>query len=155
MKVLVMMGSASDKETMQKAADTLANFGVETDVKILSAHRCADEVIALAKSAKSLGYGVIIAGAGMAAHLAGVVAGNTTLPVIGVPLYSKWFQGLDALYSVVQMPKGVPVATVAVDGSVNAAILAVQILAVYDADLAAKLADYKETMKNDVLELNK
>jgi 5-(carboxyamino)imidazole ribonucleotide mutase len=135
------MGSPNDREKMQPAADTLAKFGIEADVRVLSAHRNPAGVAEFATGAREAGFAAIICGAGMAAHLAGAVAANTTLPVIGVPLASGAINGVDALYSTVQMPPGVPVATVAVNGSVNAALLVVQMLAISDADLAAKLTD--------------
>jgi 5-(carboxyamino)imidazole ribonucleotide mutase len=145
-KVAVLMGSASDKDKMAPAADTLARYGVEADVRIMSAHRTPAVVAEFASSARANGYAAIICGAGMAAHLAGAVAGHTTLPVIGVPLASGALNGVDALYATVQMPKGIPVATVAVDGAMNAALLAVQILAVDDAGLADELARHREEM---------
>ena len=145
-KVAVLMGSPSDKEKMAPAADTLARYGVEADVRIMSAHRTPHVVAAFAEAARDEGYAAIICAAGMAAHLAGVVAGHTTLPVIGVPIASGALNGVDALYSTVQMPKGIPVATVAIDGAVNAALLAVQILAVDDPALVAELAKHREEM---------
>jgi 5-(carboxyamino)imidazole ribonucleotide mutase len=143
MKVAVLMGSASDKDKMAPAAETLARFGIEADVRVLSAHRNPAQVTALASGAREAGYVAFICGAGMAAHLAGVVAAHTTLPVVGVPLSGGALDGVDALYSTVQMPKGIPVATVAVNGSMNAALLVVQMLAISNADLAAKLADHR------------
>jgi 5-(carboxyamino)imidazole ribonucleotide mutase len=143
MKVAVLMGSASDKDKMAPAAETLERFGIEADVRVLSAHRNPAQVTALASGAREAGYVAFICGAGMAAHLAGVVAAHTTLPVVGVPLSGGALDGVDALYSTVQMPKGIPVATVAVNGSMNAALLVVQMLAISDADLAAKLADHR------------
>ncbi len=142
-KVAVMMGSANDQPKMAPALETLASFGVEATEHVMSAHRTPDRVGAFAASARDNGYGVIICGAGMAAHLAGAVAARSTLPVIGVPLSGGAIGGIDALYSTVQMPRGIPVATVAVDGSANAAILAAQILAVTDEGLAARLADHR------------
>ena len=141
MKVGILMGSPNDRDKMQPAADTLATFGIEADVKVLSAHRNPAGVAEFAGAARENGYAAIICGAGMAAHLAGAVAANTTLPVVGVPLSGGALNGVDALYATVQMPRGIPVATVAVDGSVNAALLVVQMLAITDANLAAKLAD--------------
>ena len=138
-KVAVLMGSASDLDKMAPAAEMLAKFGVEADVHVMSAHRTPERVATLARSARADGYGAIICGAGMAAHLAGAVAAQTTLPVIGVPLSGGALDGVDALYSTVQMPRGIPVATVAVNGSANAALLAVQMLAIADPDLAAAL----------------
>lgn len=146
MKVAVLMGSASDEKKMQPAADTLARFGVEADVRVMSAHRMPAAVAAFAAGARDAGYGAVICGAGMAAHLAGAVAAQTTLPVIGVPLSGGGLNGVDALYATVQMPRGIPVATVAIDGAMNAALLAVQILAVGDADLAARLADHRKEL---------
>ncbi|MFP3902503.1 MAG: 5-(carboxyamino)imidazole ribonucleotide mutase [Acidimicrobiia bacterium] len=145
-KVAVLMGSPSDREKMAPAADTLDRFGIEADVRVLSAHRTPAAVAELASSARGDGYAAIICGAGLAAHLAGVVAAHTTLPVIGVPLSAGALNGVDALYSTVQMPKGIPVATVAIDGAMNAALLAVQVLAVHDEDLAAALAAHREEL---------
>jgi 5-(carboxyamino)imidazole ribonucleotide mutase len=146
MKVAVLMGSASDAEKMQPAADTLAQFGIEADVRVLSAHRTPQKVAELASTARESGYVAFICGAGMAAHLAGAVAAQTTLPVVGVPLSGGALDGVDALYSTVQMPKGIPVATVAVNGSMNAALLVVQMLAISDAALADKLAAHRAEM---------
>jgi 5-(carboxyamino)imidazole ribonucleotide mutase len=142
-KVAVLMGSATDKDKMQPAVDILERFGIEADVRVKSAHRNPAEVTALASGAREAGYSAFICGAGMAAHLAGVVAAHTTLPVVGVPMSGGAINGVDALYSTVQMPKGIPVATVAIDGAMNAALLVVQMLAITDADLAAKLADHR------------
>ena len=139
MKVGILMGSPNDREKMQPAADTLEKFGIETDVRVHSAHRTPALVAEFATSARDNGYVAIICGAGMAAHLAGAVAANTTLPVVGVPLASGALNGIDALYSTVQMPPGIPVATVAVGGAVNAALLVVQMLAISDEELAKKL----------------
>jgi len=140
-KVGILMGSPNDRDKMQPAADTLAAFGIEADVRVMSAHRTPAAVAEFAGSARENGYAAVICGAGMAAHLAGAVAANTTLPVVGVPLSGGALNGVDALYATVQMPRGIPVATVAVDGSVNAALLVVQMLAINDAVLAEKLAD--------------
>jgi 5-(carboxyamino)imidazole ribonucleotide mutase len=145
LKVAVLMGSASDQAKMEPAATTLAEFGVEADVRIMSAHRTPAVVAEFARTARANGYAAIICAAGMAAHLAGAVAANTTLPVIGVPMSGGALNGVDALYSTVQMPRGIPVATVAIDGAMNAALLAVQILAVTDAGLAAKLDERRAT----------
>ena len=145
-KIAVLMGSASDKDKMAPAAETLARFGIDADVRVMSAHRSPALVAELASTAREQGYSAFICGAGMAAHLAGVVAAHTTLPVIGVPLSGGALNGVDALYATVQMPKGIPVATVAVDGSMNAALLAVQILAVDDGVLAKQLADHRAEM---------
>jgi 5-(carboxyamino)imidazole ribonucleotide mutase len=138
-----MMGSASDEQKMAPAADMLGRFGVEADVQVLSAHRNPDAVAEFARSARSNGYAAFICGAGLAAHLAGVVAAHTTLPVVGVPLSGGALNGVDALYSTVQMPKGIPVATVAIDGSANAAVLVVEMLAISDEDLAKKLDEFR------------
>jgi 5-(carboxyamino)imidazole ribonucleotide mutase len=143
-KVAILMGSASDKDKMQPAADTLATFGVEADVRVMSAHRTPAVVAAFASSARDEGYKAFICGAGLAAHLAGAVAAHTTLPVVGVPLSGGALNGVDALYSTVQMPKGMPVATVAIDGALNAALLVVQMLALEDSELVAKLAADRE-----------
>ncbi len=139
MKVGVLMGSANDRDKMQPGVDTLEAFGLEADVRVLSAHRNPTEVVDLVSRARADGYVAFICGAGMAAHLAGVVAAHTTLPVVGVPLSGGALNGVDALYSTVQMPKGIPVATVAIDGSLNAALLVVEMLAISDPALAEKL----------------
>jgi len=151
-KVLVVMGSDSDWKIMESTVTTLQSFEVEADVHVASAHRIPDVVLAMSASARKNGYSVIIAGAGAAAHLAGVLASKTTLPVIGVPLSGTALQGLDALYATVQMPSGVPVATVAIDGAKNAALLAIQIMAVHDEVLAGLLAEEKEAMYAQVEE---
>jgi 5-(carboxyamino)imidazole ribonucleotide mutase len=143
MKVAILMGSPNDADKMRPAAETLERFGVEADVRVLSAHRTPAAVTSFASSAREQGYAAVICGAGMAAHLAGVVAAHTTLPVVGVPLAAGALNGVDALYSTVQMPKGIPVATVAVDGAMNAAILVVQMLAITDAELAKKLDEHR------------
>jgi 5-(carboxyamino)imidazole ribonucleotide mutase len=142
-KVGVLMGSRSDRERMAPALDILAEFEVEATEHVLSAHRTPEAVAGFARSARDQGYGVLVCGAGMAAHLAGAVAGQTTLPVIGVPLSGSALAGVDALYATVQMPRGIPVATVAIDGAANAGLLAVEILAVGDAELAERLATYR------------
>jgi 5-(carboxyamino)imidazole ribonucleotide mutase len=142
-KVAVLMGSANDQPKMAPALEILESFGVEATEHVMSAHRTPARVASFAGSARQEGYGAIICGAGMAAHLAGAVAAQTTLPVIGVPLSGGAIGGVDALYATVQMPRGIPVATVAVDGSANAALLAVEILAVTDEGLAKRLADYR------------
>ncbi len=141
MKVGILMGSPNDRDKMSAASDTLEAFGIETDVRVLSAHRNPTEVVELVSTARDDGYVAFICGAGMAAHLAGVVAAHTTLPVVGVPLSGGAIGGIDALYSTVQMPKGIPVATVAIDGSLNAALLVVEMLAIADADLTEKLLE--------------
>jgi 5-(carboxyamino)imidazole ribonucleotide mutase len=149
-KAAIIMGSDSDLNQVEKAVQTLKDFNVPCEVHVYSAHRTPREAEAFASSARDKGFGVIIAAAGKAAHLAGAIAANTTLPVIGIPLKSSALDGLDALLSTVQMPAGVPVATVAIDGSVNAALLAVQILAVSDEGLADKLKAYKEATADKV-----
>ncbi len=143
MKVAILMGSPNDRDKMQPAADTLERFGIEADVRVMSAHRNPAQVTALASGAREAGYLALICGAGMAAHLAGVVAAHTTLPVIGVPLSGGAIGGIDALYSTVQMPKGIPVATVAIDGSMNAALLVVSMISVTDPAMAAKLDEFR------------
>ncbi|HWH35753.1 MAG TPA: 5-(carboxyamino)imidazole ribonucleotide mutase [Acidimicrobiales bacterium] len=141
MKVAVLMGSASDASKMAPAVETLTSFGIEVDERVLSAHRTPAAVAELAGGAREAGYVAFICGAGLAAHLAGAVAAHTTLPVVGVPLSGGALNGVDALYATVQMPKGVPVATVAIDGALNAALLVVEMLAVSDEGLAAALAE--------------
>ena len=143
MKVAVLMGSASDREKMAPAVKTLEDFGLEAAEQVLSAHRTPDKVVELARRARDDGYVAFICGAGMAAHLAGAVAANTTLPVVGVPLSGGALSGVDALYATVQMPKGVPVATVAIDGALNAALLVVEMLAISDEKLAIRLTEYR------------
>jgi 5-(carboxyamino)imidazole ribonucleotide mutase len=145
-KVAILMGSPNDRDKMQPAAETLERFGIEAEVHVLSAHRTPDKVVAMARAARDDGYAAFICGAGMAAHLAGAVAANTTLPVVGVPLSGGAIGGIDALYSTVQMPRGIPVATVAIDGSMNAALLVVQMLSITDQGLAAKLAEHRQEM---------
>ena len=140
-KVGIVMGSASDMPVVKKAVDMLVSLGVPYEVHVYSAHRTPDEASNFSLEAKENGFGVIIAAAGMAAHLAGVVASRTTLPVIGIPCKSAALDGLDALLATVQMPTGIPVATVAIDGAANAALLAAQILALSDEALAKKLED--------------
>ncbi len=142
-RVGVIMGSRSDLETMREAADVLSSFGVPHEMSIVSAHRTPDRMFDYAAAAAGRGIEVIIAGAGGAAHLPGMVAAKTTLPVIGVPVRSAALQGLDSLLSIVQMPRGVPVATVAIGGAANAALLAVRILATHDAPLRAALEAYQ------------
>ena len=142
-KVGIVMGSGSDLPVVCKAAETLASFGVPHEVHVYSAHRTPAQAAQFAKEAREKGFGVLIAAAGMAAHLAGALAAQTTLPVIGIPLKSNALDGVDALLSTVQMPSGIPVAAVAIDGAVNAALLAVQILSVEDASLAEKLAAHR------------
>ncbi|MRR08750.1 5-(carboxyamino)imidazole ribonucleotide mutase [bacterium] len=149
-QVAVLMGSDSDLPVMEKAIAALKELGVPFEVKVISAHRIPEKVEAYAKGARGRGIEVLIAGAGLAAHLAGAVAAHTTLPVIGVPLKSGALSGVDALYATVQMPPGVPVATVAVDGARNAAILAGQILSIKYPAIARKLEALRDTMKADV-----
>lgn len=151
-KVGIIMGSDSDLPIIKKATDMLASFGVEFEVRILSAHRTPVEARDFATGARERGIGVIIAAAGMAAHLAGAMAANTTLPVIGIPCKSTNLDGLDALLSTVQMPSGIPVATVAIDGGANAALLAIQILAVEDKTLQEKLQAKRDKDLAAVLE---
>jgi 5-(carboxyamino)imidazole ribonucleotide mutase len=142
-RIAVLMGSPSDRERMAPAVKMLERFGVEADERVLSAHRSPDELAAFARSAREEGFAAVICGAGLAAHLAGAVAAHTTLPVIGVPLSGGPLSGQDALYSTVQMPRGIPVATVSIDGAANAAILAVEVLAVTDEKLARQLGDFR------------
>ena len=150
-KVALVMGSKSDLSIVKKAKDILQDYGVEVDIRVISAHRPPYEAVDYAQNAYKNGIEVIIAAAGKAAHLAGVLAGITHIPVIGIPVKSSFCDGLDSLLSVVQMPKGVPVACVAVDGAENAAYLAIQILSLKYDDLMQKLLQHKESMKNDVL----
>lgn len=154
MKVGIIMGSSSDQEIAKKVAVTLNKFDVEYDVEVISAHRTPQKALDFATHAKQNGYGVIIAIAGMAAHLGGVLAALTTLPVIGIPVKSSMMGGLDALLSMVQMPKNVPVATVAINGGENAAILAVQMMALSDEGLAKKLEQFKADLVKDVDAMN-
>lgn len=150
-KVGLVMGSASDLPVVEKAIGVLREYGVTTEVRVLSAHRCPNEAREFAASARESGFSVLIAAAGMAAHLAGALAANTTLPVIGIPCKSANLDGMDALLSTVMMPSGIPVATVAVDGAKNAAILAVEILALSDPQLAQKLLETREKETQAVL----
>lgn len=145
------MGSASDMDVMSAAIETLAGFGVDFEKRVISAHRTPDLMFEYAKTAKERGVGVIIAGAGGAAHVAGVVAGLTTVPVIGVPVRTQTMGGLDSLLSIVQMPAGVPVATVAINGAKNAALLAVSILALSDEALGQKLEKFRKAQTEKVL----
>jgi phosphoribosylaminoimidazole carboxylase PurE protein len=151
-RVLILMGSDSDLAVMKAAAEVLAQFEVGCEVRVLSVHRAPDEALEASRRARERGFRVIICGAGMAAHLAGAVASKTTLPVIGVPLESGAFKGLDSLLATVQMPPGVPVATVAVGGARNAGLLAIQILALSDDALAAALDRHKARLTAEVLE---
>ncbi|MEE3275952.1 MAG: 5-(carboxyamino)imidazole ribonucleotide mutase [Actinomycetota bacterium] len=146
-RVAILMGSPNDADKMAPAATTLERYGIEVDVRVMSAHRSPAEVAEFTRSARENGYTAIICGAGMAAHLAGAVSAHTTLPVIGVPLSGGAINGWDALLATVQMPKGIPVATVAVDGAMNAALLAVQMLAVDDPSLVAELEAHREEMR--------
>ena len=139
MKVAILMGSPNDQDKMAPAAAILEEFGVEAEVHVMSAHRTPAKVAEFARSARANGYAALICGAGMAAHLAGAVSANTTLPVVGVPLSGGALNGVDALYATVQMPRGIPVATVAIDGAMNAALLVIQMLAITDAGLARGL----------------
>ncbi len=150
-KVAIIMGSDSDLPIVKKAAEVLGQFGVGYEMRVLSAHRCAAEVASFASHAEDNGFGVIIAAAGKAAHLAGAIAGQTPLPVIGIPIKASALEGVDALLSTVQMPAGVPVATVAIDGAANAGYLAVQILAVSDKELMDKLKDFRAEQTAKVL----
>ncbi len=151
-KVAVVMGSDSDLDTMRPCVRRLQSFGIPVEVRVISAHRTPAAAEQFASQAKENGFGAIIAAAGKAAHLAGVLAAYTTLPVIGVPIKTSMMGGLDSLLSMVQMPKGIPVACVAVDGADNAAILAAQMLALSDEELAGKLADFKANMAAEVAE---
>lgn len=153
-KVGIVMGSVSDLPIVQKAIDVLKEFKVPYEVNVYSAHRTPDEALAYAKTAKENDFGVIIAAAGMAAHLAGVIAANTTIPVIGIPCKSESLDGLDALMSTVQMPPGIPVATVAINGASNAAYLAVEILSLNNKKLEDKLLAKRNEMKEKVLASN-
>ncbi len=150
----IIMGSASDLPTMEAAEAVMQAFGAAYELEIISAHRTPDRMAEYARTARERGLRVIIAGAGGAAHLPGMTAAHTTLPVIGVPVETRAFQGEDSLLSIVQMPKGVPVATVAVGGAENAALLAVQILAISDAELAAKLEAHRAEMRSLVAAMN-
>jgi len=150
LKVAILMGSDSDWDTVHPATLQLLAWGIPFEAHIISAHRTPEAAVAFARNARSNGFGVLIAAAGMAAHLAGVLAGNTTLPVIGLPLRGGAADGLDALLATVQMPSGIPVATVAINGAKNAAVLAAQILALSDPDLARKLEQERAAMKDQI-----
>ena len=152
--VSIIMGSTSDLPVMEKAAAFLNDMQVPFEMNALSAHRTPAEVEMFAKEASGRGLKVIIAGAGMAAALPGVIAANTTLPVIGIPIKGSVLDGVDALYSIIQMPPGIPVATVAINGAMNAAILAVEMLSLSDEGLARKFAAYKEGLKNKIVKAN-
>lgn len=154
-KVAIIMGSDSDLPIIEKAIDILKDFSIPFEVHIYSAHRTPEKAIEFSKNAEKNGFGVIIAAAGMAAHLAGVIAANTILPVIGIPCKSQNLEGIDALLSTVQMPSGIPVATVAINGGVNAALLSIEILAVNDKELSKKLKekrikDSEAILKKDI-----
>lgn len=151
-KVAIIMGSDSDLPVLKPSFDILNLFGVEYEVHVYSAHRTPRAAESFAKEAFSNGFGCLICAAGKAAHLAGVMAANTILPVIGIPVKSSTLDGLDSLLSTVQMPKGVPVATVAIDGSANAALLAIQMLALHEPSLAEKFIKYKDDMEKEILE---
>ncbi len=153
-KVGIIMGSDSDLPIVQKAVDTLKSFNVPYEVHVFSAHRTPAEAKDFSANARENGFGAIIAAAGMAAHLAGAIAANTTLPVIGIPIKSGYLNGIDALLSTVQMPSGIPVATVAIDGAVNAALLCIEILAVNDRELAEKLDAKRKADAANVLAKN-
>ncbi|WP_312700516.1 5-(carboxyamino)imidazole ribonucleotide mutase [Sedimentibacter sp.] len=155
MKAAIIMGSDSDFPVVEKGYKILQEFGVETEMRVISAHRTPDEAISFAKNADINGYEVIIAAAGKAAHLPGVLAGCTSLPVIGVPIKSSELEGMDALLAIVQMPPGVPVATVAINGAENAALLAIQILSVKYDELRIKFNAYKKQMADKVMEKDK
>lgn len=154
-KVAVIMGSDSDLPVVEKAINKLSEFGVPCEVHVYSAHRTPFETAKFTQNAQANGFGVIIAAAGKAAHLAGAIAANTILPVIGIPIKSSTLDGLDALLSTVQMPSGIPVATVAIDGAENAALLAVSILSLEDAELASKLTSFRNAASEKVLEKNR
>ena len=147
LKVAILMGSEKDRPTMQAAADVLNDLGIEHDVHVMSAHRTPHAVAEFASGARKAGYGVIICGAGKAAHLAGAVAAHSTLPIIGVPIAAGTLGGLDALLSTVQMPTGIPVATVAVDSAANAAYLAASVLSTSEDRVAKALDDYRQELK--------
>lgn len=154
-KVAIVMGSDSDLPKLIPATDKLKELDIPFEVRVISAHRTPMQAIEFSSSAKDNGFGVIIAAAGKAAHLAGVLAANTTLPVIGIPVKASVLDGMDALLATVQMPSGIPVATVAIDGSANAAILAAQMLALSDDALSQKLSDMRNKMTQDVIEKDK
>lgn len=154
-KVGIIMGSDSDLPVVEKAINTLKDLEIPFEVHVFSAHRTPVEAKNFSENARENGFGVIIAAAGMAAHLAGAIAANTTLPVIGIPVKGSALDGMDALLSTVQMPSGIPVATVAINGAANAAFLAAQILAVSDPAIAEKLKEKRDAGKNSVIEKNK
>ena len=150
-KVGIVMGSDSDLPVLEKAIETLKEFSVPFEVHVYSAHRTPEKAIEFSKNAENKNFGVIIAAAGMAAHLAGIIAANTTIPVIGIPCKSQNLEGIDALLSTVQMPSGIPVATVAINGGVNAALLSIEILAINDKELSKKLKEKRNSDKEAVL----
>ncbi len=154
-KVAVIMGSDSDFDVVKKAGEVLREFGVESEMRVMSAHRSPERVAEFAKGAKENGFGVIIAAAGMAAHLAGAFAANTTLPVIAIPVKAKALEGMDALLSSVMMPPGVPVATVGIDSAANAGYLAVEMLAIEDKELADKLSEFRKRQYEKNLEADR
>jgi phosphoribosylaminoimidazole carboxylase PurE protein len=153
MKVGVIMGSSSDWETMQAAVSVLSDFGIETEVEVVSAHRTPERMVDYAKSARERGLVAIIAGAGGAAHLPGMVASLTTLPVIGVPVQTKALGGVDSLYSIVQMPAGIPVATMAIGNATNAGLLAARMVGATNGEVATKLEAYSESLKDKVAQM--
>lgn len=154
MKVAIVMGSKSDYPVVQKAENILREFGIEYEIRIISAHRTPKVAEEFSKTAEGRGIEVIIAAAGKAAHLAGVLAATTPLPVIGIPMKSSTMDGLDSLLSVVQMPKGVPVATVAIDGAENSALLAIQMMSIKYPELRQKFKDYKIKMEQDIIAID-
>ncbi|MGI6109677.1 MAG: 5-(carboxyamino)imidazole ribonucleotide mutase [Eubacteriaceae bacterium] len=154
-KAAVIMGSDSDYNVVKKCTDQLDQFGIDYDLEVISAHRNPDQIFQYVRSAEDKGIEIIIGAAGKAAHLPGIMAGLTTLPVIGIPIKTSFEGGLDSLLSIVQMPSGVPVATVAVDGAQNAGILAAQILALKYPELKGKLADFKQQLNDEVVEKNR
>ena len=151
-KAAIVMGSDSDLKVVDKCIDELKKYDVETDIHVFSAHRTPDEAVEFAKHAEENNFGVIISAAGKAAHLGGILAANTVLPIIGIPIKSSALEGVDALLSTVQMPPGIPVACVAIDGAKNAAVLAVQILALSDSKLNKKLKEERKRMHDSVIE---
>jgi len=155
MKVAVAMGSDSDLKTLQPGIKILDQFGITSEVRILSAHRTPIEMMNFAQNAETNGFKVIIAGAGGAAHLPGMIAALTTLPVIGVPVKSKALSGVDSMHSILQMPAGIPVATVAIEGGLNAGLLAIQILAINDSNLNEKLLKYRSELHDFVVNKDK
>jgi len=154
-KVAIIIGSDSDFPVVKKGLKILKEFNIDFTIRVMSAHRTPVQAAEFAENAEKEGYGVIIAAAGKAAHLAGVIAGHSVLPVIGIPIKSSTMDGLDSLLSTVQMPKGIPVATVAIDGAENAALLAIQMLSLSEPSLVKKLYEYKENMVNEVMAKDK